>query len=102
MFLDEIDLKILIGFSKLDGKKITLWSLMKKIYPKGNQREYMRIRKKIVRMSRKGLFLITKLNKHYEYSLVKDNVKIKKIRFPDKISNSICLKICGKWEIFEI
>lgn len=96
--MDDIDLKILKEFCKLKSdEKITTWRIMKKIYPKGRDVEHMRIKKKILRMSKHNLFFISENPK--EYTLIKDNVKLNKI---PKIKNCISIKINNFWEIFEI
>ena len=101
MIIDSTDISILKEFCKLNGKIVPLWSLMQKIFPEGKQKEYMRIRKKIERMSRDGLFFIDE-DEDNHYELDQDNVKLKKIKFPNGKKSAILLKSCGKWEIFEL
>ena len=48
-----------------------------------------------------GLFLIEK-DSPRRFSMIKDNVIFKKTKFPDRISDSLLLRIKGKWEIFEL
>jgi len=74
---------------------------MKKIYPKGQKREYMRIRKKILRMEKDGLFIY--VPNENRFILISDLVKLRKMKFPDrKISDALYLKINNKWEIFQL
>lgn len=97
MILDEIDLKILIEFLKLKNKETTTWKIMKEIYPNGRDREHMRIKKKIERMSKHGLFKVG--GKPKSYCLYGDKVLRNKIPILEK---SISINVEGKWEIFEL
>lgn len=99
MILDNVDLKIIQEFYKLNGKKVTSWKLMKKVYPKGKDLEHMNIRSKIKRMSKHNIFFISKnKNKTEEYILIKDFVKINRIPI---IKNCVSIRVDGKWEIYE-
>ena len=98
MILDEDDLKILKKFIELGRKKeFTTWKLMKSIYPDGRDTEHMRIRTKMERMAKYGLFIVQGNPK--VYYLIKKNILLDKI---PKIENCISIKANGKWEIFEL
>lgn len=102
MPIDNFDIKILRELNKLkDNEVITTWKMMRRIFPKGNNRENAFMKKRMDKMERMGLFLIEK-NSPKKFSMIKDNVIFKKINFPDKKSDAILLRIKNKWEIFEI
>ena len=100
MTLKEIDLNILKEFNRLNGDETTTWTLMKKFYPVGKERENEIIKRRIKRMSEKGLFLVH--GNPRTFSMIKDYVVFKKIKFPDKFANGICLKVNDKWEQYEL
>lgn len=98
MIIDEIDLKILYEFLKLkDNEYTSTWKIMKKIFKNGRDNQHMTIKRRIERMSE--LFIVE--GKPKIYTLISDKVYLKKIKFPDKISKAICIKL-DKWEVFEI
>ena len=99
MIVDETDILILKYFSQLKtNETIKDWALMKKIYPNGKNREYMRIIRKIKKMGDYGLFTITEDN----YELDTERVILKKINFDNKFVESICILVDKKWSCFEI
>ncbi len=50
MILSDEDLRILRKFCKLKDETTT-WKIMKEIYPDGSDREHMRLKRRISRMS---------------------------------------------------
>jgi len=102
MLIDECDIKIIQEFNKLNGEKISTWNMMRKIYPKGRDYEYKKVTRKMEKMAKFGLFLI-EINKGKHYQLIQDNAKVGKMKFPDnKVHDSVSMKICDKWWVFEI
>ena len=100
--MDEVDLKILHEFCNLNGKETSTWELMKKVYPDGRDSQHNIIKRKIEKMEKQGLFFINQNSKKH-YQLISDNVKSRKMKFPDnKMHNSISIKICGKWQSFQL
>lgn len=75
---------------------------MKKIFPSGRTTEFMRIKTKIEKMEKIGLFFIEKEKGINCYSLIKDNVRVRKFRFPNKTSKGVCIKVYGRWQVFEL
>lgn len=99
MIVDQEDILILKYFSKIrEGKTIKDYDLMRKIYPNGKTKEYMRFIRKIKKMEGYGLFTITEDN----YELDGDKVILKKINYDEKQVESICIFVDGKWACFEI
>lgn len=102
MKLDNLNIKIIREFYKLkENEETTTWGIMRKLYPKGRDLEENRIKYRIKKMAEVGLFLVEG-NSPKMFSLILDNVIFKKQKFPDKIEKALCLKICDKWEIFEL
>ncbi len=100
MILDEIDLKILYEFAKLKENEFTsTWKIMKKIYKKGGNKENNKIKYRIKRMSKYGLF---KIEYPGIYTLDSDKVFLKKINFPTRNKLAICIELDKKWESFEL
>lgn len=117
--IDNFDIKILKEFSKIkEGEEIsekrminrlsvnleegeTPWNIMRIIFPKGHDKEDKIVKRRIKRMEKLGLFIITK-NSPTKYMMILENVKFKKFKFPDRVSEAVLLKIKNKWEIFEI
>ena len=63
----KLDIKIINEFCKLKkNENATSWKIMKKIYPKGQNCEHMRIIRHIKKMSNYGLFLVTKNGDNHE------------------------------------
>lgn len=106
MILDDTDLKILKVFCKLkEDEETTTWRIMKKLYPKGRDVEHKIIKERIKKMARYDLFHIedgfSDRNKlpNKKYTLIKDNVCLKIINFPDKKGLAVILKIDGnQWD----
>lgn len=98
MILDNYDLIILREFCKLkNNEETTTWRIMKKIYPKGKDRENTKIKLRIEKMAKYGLFSVDGNPK--VYTLTNNCVNLNKI---PKIEKCISVKIDGKWEIFEM
>lgn len=104
MILDQMDLQILKAFSTLkvnEEKDLSTWMAMKRIYPVGKERENEIIKNRIKKMSKFGLFKITK-NSPTKYGLVSDKVYYRNFSFPEKRSKAIAINIDNKWEVFEL
>ena len=100
--LDIIDINILKNFNKLGkNKEISIWKMMRRIFPKGSHREEMLVKRRIEKMEKFGLFIIEK-NSPKRYSMISDNVIFKKSSFFGRVNNSIHLKINGKGVILEL
>lgn len=102
---DEIDIKILLGFSKLkSGEECSSWEMMKRIYPRGGDPEYLKVKRKIKRMSEMGLFKING-GQTKTYTLLEEYVRYKNFNFPDGNKKAIAVfpvLIDKKWQIFEL
>lgn len=96
IFLDKEDVKILREFSRLNGGKTTTWKIMRKIFPRGLEREHNRILRKIKKMANYGLF--KEFINPREYSLIEENFLVNKI---PKLNNFVSLKVNSKWFIME-
>jgi len=93
----DLDISILKEFTKLsEDDEITMWKMMRKIFPEGRKLEELKIRYRMNNMEKKGLFIICK-NSPKCFIMIKDNVVFKKIKFPDRYSNAICLRINNLW-----
>ena len=102
MAIDSLDIRILNNLNNLkDGEEISVWKIMRRLFPDGLDRENKLIKRRFERMEEMGLFIIEK-NSPRRFSMIKDNVIFKKTKFPDRISDSLLLRIKGKWEIFEL
>ncbi len=102
MIIDNIDLKIILEFLKNKNKKFTTWFLMKKIFPKGKVSEHMTIKSKLDKMEKHGLFILSNENGKKEYLLIEEKVKLKKIKFEKKYTNTICFFVEDKWNAYEV
>ena len=104
MILSYEDILIFREFCKLkSGESMSSWQLMKKIYRDGNDKEHMNILSKINKLAKYGFFTISQNgNNHKTYGLVSDKVSLKKINYPDRNAESICLIYQGKWQSIEI
>lgn len=99
--LDNYDISILKEFYKLkESKETTTWEIMKRIHENGWNREHIRLKSRVKKMAEYGLFFVNG-DKRRTYTLILDNVVFKRFNFPDKTCNAVCLKINGKWEIYE-
>jgi len=99
LIIDNEDLKIIKEFSKLgENSNVTTWDIMKNIYKNGRDTEHMRVKAKISKMQKHGLFIKDKNG----YTLIKDRTIIKKIYFDEKPRNSVCFLVDGKWSAYEI
>ena len=103
MQVDDEDFKIVLSFFKLDEEMYGDWEMMRRIYPKGVNREFKRIfYSKLPKLSNYGLFIISKKKGKPKYVLIKENVEFGKFKFKNKTSIAIELKIHGKWNRFEL
>jgi len=95
--MKELDISILKEFNKMkEDDEITMWRMMRKIFPKGRGNEEIKIRYHMDQMEKMGLFIICK-NSPKCFIMIKDNVVFKKIKFPDRYSNAVCLRINNLW-----
>ena len=75
MILTDEDLKILYEFAKLkDNEYTSTWKIMKKIYPRGSNKENMEVKRRMKRMSE--LFIIE--GKPEIFTLISDRVYLEK------------------------
>lgn len=101
--LSDLDLKILIEFSKLkQNEESSTWEIMKKIF-KGecSSKNNMLIQYRIKKMAELNLFKING-DGIRTYTLKSDNVYYKNFKFPCGIKKGIAILIENKWEIFEL
>lgn len=99
--IDDYDFMILKAFSKLSSneqKPLSSWKVMKNIFNDGKERENEKIKKRVKKMEKMGLFLIEENSNKICWIMNKDNVKFQIHKFPDGKYNSVVLKIYGKWE----
>lgn len=99
MFDDE-DIRILKHFLKLDKPK-TGWEVMRFLCKKGNTGDNNRIYYKLKRMSKLGLFSMTK-NSPMTFIINTNNVFQKRILIRTKKKECLFLLIDGKYQIFEV
>ena len=101
--LDEIDIKILQEFDKLKDKEVSTWYIMKKIFPRGMDKQNQLIKSRMIKMEKIGLFLITK-NSPKNFSMISENVIFKNFKFPRRKeeSPSLWVNINNYWECFEL
>lgn len=101
MIIDDYDLIILKEFLKLkENEETTTWKIMKKIFPNGRDRENMKVKCKIKKMSKHGIYYVGGNPKIY--TLIKDNVKFKKVKIENTLFNFIALKVDGLWALYQI
>lgn len=99
---DDDDLKIIEAFLKLRPDECkTGWGVMKSIFRNGKDTEHSHIRRKIIAMSKVGLFKITK-NSPTTFLLDTDKVFRKRISIGTRKINCLCLLTDGKYQIFEL
>lgn len=102
MLLDTEDLKILREFSRIKkGRDRKLSEIVESIYKNHGDREYHAVKRRIISMSKYGLFDIVK-NSPTTFTLNQNNVFLKKFNFPTRESECIAVLIENKWNIFEI
>jgi len=100
--IDNLDLIILKEFSKLkDDKPVSTWKMTKRIIGKFHNREWMRIKIRIKRLSKFDLFKIT-YGKTETYELNVDKVILLIFNFPTRKNKGIAIEINNKWRIFEL
>jgi hypothetical protein len=104
MQFDEIDLKIIKEFCKLEDNEIcSLSKITKKVYDKSRDTELMQIKTKIKRLSREGIFVITQNQfGRNQYNMIKEMANYGKFKFPNYESNAVSIKVNGRWLIREI
>ena len=92
------DLKILRAFyiSSINGdKNLTSWKIMKKIYPKGGDRNHTEVRRILIDLHKRDV--INYSNKE-GFTLIKDNIKIDEL---PTVKKCVSIKIENKWIIQE-
>ena len=101
-----MDIGILRIFYNLKkNEETSTWKIMDRIFPElknkyEKESKHNLIKSRIKRM--KGeLFEIEKTNGKWEYSLIDDNIKFCKHKFPNGIKNCLMVFISNKWIIFE-
>ncbi len=107
MILDELDISILKNFYKLkENEEITTWTITIRLFPNckndsEKRAKHMLVKSRIKKMEG-DLFEIKKENGRWSYTLIGDNIKFCKHRFPNGSKN--CLMVCvdKRWSIFEI
>ena len=106
MNLDKLDIKILKIFYNLKkNEETTTWKIMDKLFPelKGKyekESKHNLIKSRIRRMAGE-LFEIKKVNGKWVYSLIDDNIKFCKHKFPNGIKDCLMVFIANKWIILE-
>jgi len=108
MILDEMDISILRNFYKIkeNDTKFTTWTIAMKVFPNCKKDSEKRAKhnfiKSRIRKMQGDLFKIKKNGDRLVYTLIGDNIKFCKHRFPN--GSKDCLMICidSKWNIFEI
>ncbi len=107
MYLDPLDIDILRIFYNLKkNEETTTWMILKKIYPElknkyEKESKHNLIKSRIRRM--KGeLFEIKKVDEKWIYSLIYDNIKFCKHKFPNGNKNCLMVFVLNKWNVFEL
>ena len=105
--IDSIDLKILKVMKKLETEECSPWFVMRRIFPKGSDSEVKKIKWRMERLEKIGLFMIEK-NSPRHFQIIEENVLFKTEDFPDILSgkkrksSSVWLNINNKWQVFEL
>ena len=106
MNLDKLDIKIIRIFYNLrENEETSTWKIMDKMFSglKGKyekESKHNLIKSRIKRL-RGELFDIEKLNGKWQYSLISNNIKFCKHKFPNGIKNCLMVFISNKWIILE-
>jgi len=107
MIINELDISILREFYKLkvNETKATTWTITLRIFNCKNDSE-KRAKHNLVKSRLKkmegDLFEITKNSDRLVYTLIEDNIKFCKHRFPNGSKNCLMICIDRKWNIFEL
>ena len=107
MIISELDTKILKEFYKLriNETKATTWTITLRMFNCKNDSE-KRAKHNLVKSRLKkmegDLFEITKNSDRLVYTLIEDNIKFCKHRFPNGSKNCLMVCIDSKWNIFEL
>jgi len=100
--IEDIDISILREFDKLEEEEeSTTWKIMRKIFPRGLNKEDELIKRHINKMEQMGLFFIEK-NSPKKFTMIIDNVKFKRMKFENENFNALAVKIDCKWEIYQL
>lgn len=108
MIIDQLDIQILRKFYNLQEKEeTTTWKIMLNLFPECKneyeQRKKNQLVKSRIHRMNNNIFLIEKVKKNWEYTLIKDNVKFCKHKFPNGYKDSvIVLGEDNKWIAFEV
>lgn len=101
--LSELDVKILLEFSKLkEDEESSTWEIMKKIF-RGKKSQYLNIdiKQRIIRMAKFGLFKING-DKIRTYTMDSNRVFYKTFNFPCGRRKGIAVIVDGKSQIYEL
>ncbi len=107
MIIDELDISILKNFYNLKkNEEITTWTIMNRLFKdcKGDNEKrakHMLIRGRIKKMEG-DLFEIKKEDGRQVYTLIEDNIRFCKHRFPDGVRNALLVRIDSRWNAFEL
>ncbi len=108
MLLDFIDIAILQEFYKLkeNETKATTWTIMNKVFPNCKNDSEKRAKHNLIKGRIKkmegDLFEIKKNGDRLVYTLLGDNIKFCKHRFPSGSKNCLMVCIDSKWNAFEL
>jgi len=107
MIIDELDISILKNFYNLKkNEEITTWTIMNRIFKDCKNDSEKRAKHMLIKLRLKkmegDLFEIKKENGRWVYTLIEENIKFCKHRFPDGSKNCLMVCIDEQWSIFEL
>ena len=108
MIINELDISILQEFYKLkeNETKATTWTVMNRIFKDCKSDSEKRAKHNLIisriRKMEGDLFEIKKDNGRWVYTLIEENIKFCKHRFPNGVKDCLMVYVDGRWNIFEI
>jgi len=108
MIFDELDISILKEFYNLKGNetKATTWTIAMRLFRDCKNDSEKRVKHNLIisrtRKMRGDLFEIKKESGKWIYTLIEDNIRFCKHRFPDGVRNALLGRIDSKWNVLEI
>ena len=107
MIISELDISILKNFYKLKANEIvTTWTIMNKVFPNCKRDSEKRAKHNLIKNRIKkmqgDLFEITKNGDRLVYTLIEDNIRFCKHRFPNGSKNCLMVCIDERWNAFEL
>ena len=108
MLLDLIDISILQEFYKLEQNetKVTTWTIAMRLFKDckddAEKRAKHNLIKSRIRNMEGDLFEIEKNGGRWVYTLIGDNIKFCKHKFPNGMKNCLMIFVDSRWNAFEL